>query len=362
MFWIKNIVLNNFRCYKLFSTSFSEKINIIIGKNAVGKTSLVEGINVLGCCKSHKTNSDSILIKKGEEFYRLECTINEFDNTDNELKVISTKSGKKVSINNKQYKNLSDYIGYFKVVMFCPEDLSLVKGDPADKRKFLDLNIGQMDKEYLRSLIRYKTILKERNEFLKQIENNNNYDKVLLNTYTEALIREAKVIINKRKEFVSYINTYFNTNVNAISCGKEIAEIVYKPNVNVDNLLITFEKKVNLDVISQTTNTGPHRDSFEIYIDGENSADVASQGQQRTLALSLKLALAEMIKEKTDRIVIILDDVFGELDIDRQNQILELINYDCQIFITTTSVDNLTKEIINSSKIIEIEKDGGIHE
>ncbi len=363
MFWIKNLKVVNFRCFDSYNVSFDNNINILVGKNAVGKTSLVESIYLMGCCKSHRANNDSLLIKKNQKFYSVECTISEDEQIDNLLRLYSDKKGKKISLNKKQYRNLSDYIGYFKVVMFCPEDLNLVNGDPSDKRKFMDLNLGQIDKKYLQSLIKYKNILKTRNEYLKQIEEDK-YDKVLLETYTNALIHEAKIIIDKRKWFIEQINKYFSTKVETISCGKEVSKIVYNCNVDVDNLLITFEKKLKFDLFSKTTTSGPHRDSFEVYINDEDASEVASQGQQRTLALSLKLALAEMMKMLTNRVVIILDDVFGELDIDRQNQLLKLINFNSQIFITTTSINNLTTEVINNSKVIniEIEKDGDIHE
>lgn len=361
MFWIESLKVRNLRCFESYKVDFCKGINILVGKNAVGKTSLIESIYILGCCKSHRTNSDNAIKRNGTSFYSASCFVCEDENFKDEISLISTEKGKKIALNSKVFLNLSDYIGYFNVVLFCPEDLNLVKGELVLKRKFLDLGIGQLDKVYLNSLMKYKRVLKNRNEYLKQVEDDK-YDMVLLNTYTEALINEAKIIISKRKMFIDELNKFFSSKVSIISGGKENGIIVYKPNVDVDNLLISYEKKIKYDLISQTTNVGPHRDTFDLLINGENCVNVASQGQQRTLALALKLSLAELIKSKTDRVIVVLDDVFGELDIERQNNLLGLIGFDCQMFITTTTIESLTKNVIENSKIIEIMKDGEVYE
>lgn len=353
MFFIKKVILQNYRCFKKKGIDFSNKINIIVGPNAVGKTSVVEAINLLSCCKSHKTNNDKELIKKNEDFYSVKAEVNG-ENAD-DIQMIYSSKGKKVLKNEKQFKNLSEYIGYFNCIMFCPEDLKIVKGDPEEKRRFLDLFISQIDKEYLISLMKYKKILKTRNLYLKE---NDSYDDIYLKILDESLINEAKVIIKKRRNIIEELNDKFNEKVMMISDSKECGKLVYKPNVDVEKIDETFFVKRTVDCVLKTTSCGPHRDDMKIFINDDDGSVYASQGQQRTLALALKLAQADVIKEKRSKIVVVLDDVFGELDLKRQNQLMKLINYDNQIFITTTTIENLSDEIIKVSNIIKIDKDG----
>ena len=354
MFYIKKIGLKNFRCFKNSSFDLDKNINIIIGSNAVGKTSLIESIYVSGCCKSHRTNTDTDMIKKGSLSYVIDNEVYK-DGVNENIKIIYNGIGKKISKNEKLFKSLSEYVGYFNVIMFCPEDLKLIKGEPTSRRKFLDIFISQIDKKYMTSLTKYKKILKERNEYLKKEVN---IDMILLKTYTNALVDEAKVIIEKRNYYINKLNNYFNGKINVISGDKECGKIVYKPNVNVENLSGEFQAKKQLDLITKTTNCGPHKDDFQILINDEDSSKFASQGQQRTLALALKLSQVEVIKENSDNVVVLLDDVFGELDQERQNHLIKLINYDNQIIITTTSVENLSNEVIKDSNVIKINKEG----
>ena len=355
MFYLKEIKLNNFRCYKTHTQEFSPQINIIIGENAVGKTSLIESVYVLGVTKSHKSTSDSELIRHNTDFCFVKGTF--FDEKKNEVVFSLSEQGKQIVKNEKKVKHLSEYIGFFYTVMFCPEDLELIKGAPASRRRFLDVNIGQINQDYLKSLIKYKKILKQRNQLLKDLVDNQKYNHEMLKILTGQLIDEAEKIIKARKSFVEKINVYFKGRAKSISSNKEIVEIVYNPSVDVENLWKTFEDKEKLDLITKTTNCGPHRDDFGIYFN-EKESIYASQGQQKTFVLALKLALIDIIKEKSERIIVILDDVFGELDIQRQKELIKLLEMDYQIFITTTSIDHLDDEILKNSKIIRIYKDG----
>ncbi len=358
MFYLKKINLTNFRCFSKAKFEFTNKINIIYGMNAIGKTSIVESILVLGCCKSHRTSNDFDLINKNEDFYLIESEIYKNNHIPDDLKMICNRNGKKISLNNKNYKNLSEYLGLFKVVIFCPEDIVLVTGTPNDKRRFLDLSISQMDKNYLNNLIIYKKILKQRNECLKTLDLSKESNEILLETYTNELIKYGKEIIKTRISFINELNSNLNNKVEVISSEKETAFIKYLPNVEVENYEIKFKSSIQLDKYNKKTNVGPHKDSFEIMINDEESSNFASQGQQKTLTLAIKLALADVIKQKDDNVVIILDDVFGELDKYRQNNLLKLLNKNSQIFITTTDIDNLSDSVLIDSNIINIEKDG----
>lgn len=356
MFSLLEVKLSNFRCYKSFSQQFSPHINIVIGDNAVGKTSLIESVYALGVTRSHKASSDLEMIRHNADFCFVKGAF--LDEKKTEVCLSITEKGKQIVKNDKKIKHISEYLGYFYVVMFCPEDLELIKGAPSIRRRFLDVNIGQINHRYLESLIKYKKILKQRNQVLKDLaEKTPKYNMNMLKIITRQLIDEAKIIINERKRFVEKINEYFSLRTAAISSGNEKTKIEYCPNCEEKDIENVFREKEKLDLLTKTTNCGPHRDDFSIFFNG-NGSEYASQGQQRTFALALKLSLVDVIKEKSDRIIVILDDVFGELDLQRQKELIKLLEMDYQIFITTTSIDNLDDEVLKSSKIIKIDKDG----
>ena len=233
-FYLKQIQLINFRCYQNRTFKFAPGKNLIVGTNAVGKTSLMEGIYCLGFAKTFRNVKDVDLINKGNSFYNLK---GEFFNNGEIDKVISSynQENKRIIKNNQIYKTISDYLGYFNIICFDPDDLELVKGGPSVRRKFLDVNIGQINHKYLNALIKLKKILKERNEYLKSVDINN-FDKVLLDILTTSLVKEAEIIISERKRFINELNTYLNPILNQISSQRENVEIVYKPNCNVDKL------------------------------------------------------------------------------------------------------------------------------
>lgn len=356
MIHIKKLKLYNFRCFSKYEVDFSNKINILVGNNAVGKTSVAESIYCLSFAKSHRANNDQQLIKIGNEYAIIKGN---FENKDKkyEVNLNITDKGKKIIINNKPLSNLSDYIGFLNVVIFCPEDMEIVKGGPATRRKFLDSNISQMDSIYLKSSINYRKILKERNELLKMMSESANKDFNLLDIYTQALIKEAKNIIKTRRDFINALNPYVLTKINAISDGKESGIIKYLPNVDIDDLENVFKNNQKNDLFYKTTTKGPHRDDFLIELNDNNVAQFGSQGQQRTTVLAIKLALAELISKKSDNLIIILDDVFSELDLNRQNEIINLLSETNQIFITTTSVESLSEKVLKDSRIITLMKE-----
>lgn len=357
MFFLENIALTNFRCYDSLKESFSDKTNIIVGNNATGKTSLVEAIYYLGVAKSHKAKSDDEIIKHNQDFSMIKGYFENGKGTDEVVLTIS-KDGKKIIKNKKPLKSFSEYLGYFNAVMFCPEDVGLITGAPLNRRKFLDINIGQINSKYLNSAIKYRKILKQRNELLKSYGNSNNFNDDLLSVYTKALIEEAKIIISEREKFISDLNRHLVGKCLVISGKKDEAKIIYNPNCLIENLESEAKSKNSLDKLTKTTNWGPHRDDFYININDMDSSKFASQGQQKTLALSIKLGVADLIKQMQRDIIVILDDVFGELDSLRQNRLLDLLKMSSQIFITTTSVEFLSDNVLENSKIIYINNGG----
>lgn len=356
MFYLKKLKLTNYRCYLDKELDFSKNINILIGNNAVGKTSVVEAVHCLAFGKSHRSNNDMQLINKDNDFAIVKGTF-AIDDKIEEVIFSITDKGKKILKNHKPFKNLSDYIGFLNVIMFCPEDLDLIKGSPSERRKFLDLHISQINPIYLRSSINYRKILKERNEILRKMNEEGFNDFNLLKTYTDALINEAKIIIFERNKFFERINPYLYKKITAISDKREIGQIIYKPNVEIGEIEKVFNTNQKNDIYYKTTQKGPHRDDFSFLLNNEDASIYGSQGQQRTVVLALKLALAELISENYNNLIIILDDVFSELDLTRQNQILELLNNQNQIFITTTTIDNISEAITKDSSIINIIKE-----
>lgn len=356
-FFLEKLQLKNFRCYQQKEYQFSPHRNIIVGLNAVGKTSLVEGIYCLCFTKSFMNIRDADLIKIGSSFYNLKGNFNNYNNIENIVLSYDGKD-KRIQKNNKTYKRISDYLGYVNAIVFTPDDLEIIKGAPSGRRRFLDSNIGQINREYLYASIKFKKLFKERNEYLKTIENNN-INKVLLEVITKGLIESAKTIIKIREAFISEMNILAGPFISALSEGEEKIELVYKPNCNVDKLWKTAKEKEKHDIVMKTTTWGPTRDDVDILVNNQKAANFCSQGQIRTATLAIKLALAEYIKQKNKKIIIILDDVFSELDYRRQNQVLKLLDNNKQTFITTTSIEHIDREIKKDSLIITVERGKG---
>lgn len=357
MKYLKKIILNNFRCYSQREFTFSQGLNIILGNNASGKTSLMEAIYMIGMCKSYRTNSDFEALLYNKEYYSIFSIVN---NNDKEEKIALLWSGgnKKVSKDGSQYKTLSKHLGYLNVVVFSPDDLKLVNGDPKYKRRFLDINISQINPNYLKLLSDYNKILKEKNELLKNI----NYDgtnlsfnnESLIKVYNNLLVNKGKEIIKIRKEFLDDLNNYIYKAVREITSDKEITRINYIPNVSELDIENEYNKRFKNDLFAQTSTCGPHRDDFEVSINNQSAEGYASQGQCRTASLAIKIALAKKILDIGKDVIVILDDVFGELDESRQEKLIKAINSGNQIFITTTSLKYLSNETVEKSNLIKL--------
>ena len=353
MLYLKNIELKNFRCHESFKIDLSKNINILIGKNATGKTSILESIYYLCLCKSFKTSDDKSLIKKGEDYFSIKADLMENDKNYKIISCFFKDQGKKVNVNDVIYKSLSKFYGLFNVVCFFPDDLKLIKGEPRLKRRFLDIYIGQSDKKYLKNLSDYNKILKERNEILKKFDGFYN-DEALLNIYTNQLVIIGKEIIRKRKEFLAELEPYVNNMIMKISSGQEKVSIIYNMNVEGEKFESEIKKTLNVDKTCKKTTVGPHKDDIVFDLNGLDASVYASQGQQRTIALSLKLGLANLIKDKKGKVLVLLDDVFGELDYDRQAAVLMTVDKDTQVIITTTTLNNIKEEIYKQSNVITL--------
>ena len=357
--FIKKIKLKQFRNYQEVAVVFEKNINIIIGRNAQGKTSLIESMYVLSTTKSHRTSKDQQLILFNEDFARIEAQINrELD--DFELSLSISKKGKKANYNGIVQKKLSDYVGKLIVVLFAPEDLSLVKGGPPYRRRFLDMEIGQLSPSYLYHLAQYGKLLKQRNELLKQLRHNRK-NELLLEVLTEQLVPHAVFIVGKRMEFLEKLQQFAKGVHGEITNGLEEISFSYVNSfkdweLTEEQALQKYKDAFDSDIQNGTTALGPHRDDFVVSINGINTHQFGSQGQQRTASLSIKLAEIELIYSVLGEYpILLLDDVLSELDDSRQTQLLNTIKNKVQTFITTTNIDGIDEEVVRLADIFTID-------
>ncbi len=341
---IDSVNLNNFRNYESCSISFSEGLNFIVGKNAQGKTNLLESIYLVSVGKSPRNSKDKQMIKFNEEKARVEISFLSREGK-KVIQMFLDKSNKKaIKINNLNVLKLAELVGVLSVVYFSPDELKLVKEVPEDRRTFLDVSISQFDKAYLYDILKYNKILKQRNAILKTFDSRETKLEEL-KLFTPQLINTAENIIKKRINFIEKLKI-FAKNIHKTITNNENLEIFYSFNTSEnktikEQLYDLFDKNVDKELDLGYTCFGPHRDDVIFKINGLDCKYYASQGQQRTVALVVKLALMEVIKEIIGEYpVLLLDDVLSELDETRQNKLLELIkNY--QTLITCTNTPNV---------------------
>lgn len=354
MFYVKKVKLNNFRCFLNTEYNFEPNINILIGNNGCGKTSIVEGISYLCLGKSFRNAKDKDVINFNSSYFNI---ISEIINGVSENKVIIGYDGvnKKVNYDNYVCKTLSEFVGKHKLVSFSPDDIEVIKGSPSKRRRFIDVFISQCDNRYLKILVEYKKILKIRNEYLKKTENSN-FDKVYFDVLTDSLIKYGQFVISIREKYIKLLNETVKYISKELSNDKEIVEIEYKPNCGVLDFEKATKRNYNVDKTTKITNCGPQKDDISIKIANMEALLYASQGQSRLAVLGIKLGMYELFSKMDDNIIIILDDVFSELDIERQKYLLEYIKNTGQVFITATDVYKLPEELIKESNIIEIKE------
>jgi len=349
--YVKRLSLVNFRNYKKLQIDFNRKYNIIYGKNAQGKTNILEAIFLCSTGRSHRTKKDAELIKFNEDAYYIKINVCR-ESADSEIEFYYSKiEGKKVKINNIPIKKNIELMGKLNTVMFSPEDLSIVKGSPSERRRFIDIAISQIKPSYFYNLQRYKKILTERNCLLKDLTKNSKL-KSTLEIWNESLADAGAKIINERKSFINVLNEIVKGKHKDLTASNEIINIQYQPSIRVENswkvkeikdvFLKRLEENFEKEIKTSSTLIGPQRDDLIISINGNDVKIFGSQGQQRTVVLSLKLSEVEIVKVLTGELpVLLLDDVFSELDEKRQKYLINNID-GTQVFITTTE-----KELVN---------------
>ncbi len=345
---VKKIEIQNFRNISDISLEFDNEINVICGENAQGKTNIIEALWLFSGAKSFRNTKDIEFIKFGQSRAKI---YSEFDmlGVENQASIIFDDK-KTAFLNEKKLPNTAALAGKYNAVVFSPTDLNLVTDGPDKRRRFLDTAIGQLYPNYIEILRSYSRAVMQRNKIIKDYR----YDKtlsVMLDVFESEIVDMGNKIINYRKKYVSVLNNYVSKIYNGISCGKENIEIFYiSKNENLDSEILKISREN--DMFTSTTSIGPHRDDIIFKINGISARNFGSQGQKRSVALSLKLAGAEVIKEISGEYPIcLLDDVMSELDEGRQNYILNHIR-NWQSFITCCDTSNI-KNLI-SGKVIKI--------
>lgn len=370
---LNEISLQHYRNYQEVTLDFPKKLNIFLGENAQGKTNLLESIYVLAMTRSHRTSNEKELVHWDTNAAKISGVIEKkTGNVPLEIQ-ISTK-GRKTKVNHIEQKRLSSYIGQLNVILFAPEDLSLVKGAPQLRRKFIDMELGQVNPIYLYDLVQYQSVLKQRNHYLKQLAEKKQSDLMYLDILTEQLVEFGSKVLMARLEFVKKLEHWANLLHKKISHEKENLTIDYFSSIPLDKEDVSLEAirqrfyQILLDnrsreLLKANTFLGPHRDDLLFNVNGQNVQTYGSQGQQRTTALSIKLAEIDLMYAETGEYpVLLLDDVMSELDNERQLHLLETIEGKVQTFLTTTSLDHLTNKLTVEPDIFyvhqgEIERD-----
>ncbi|MDA8442524.1 MAG: DNA replication/repair protein RecF [Peptococcaceae bacterium] len=362
---ITELQLINFRNYKQLNLHPDPNVNILFGFNAQGKTNLLEAIYCLATTRSSRNNKDRELISWDSSYYHIKGTVQRKINSV-DLEIDYQENGQKLlKIAGIKQTKLPDYIGALSVVLFSPEELVIVKGGPKERRKFLDLAITQVSKSYTYLLIKYSKVVEQRNFFLKgRRESNKNED--TLEIWDAQLVSYGSKILHKRFEIIRKMALLAKQNYYQIAAGKEKLEIKYlcsisaKPDMTVNEIENWFIKQLleskQAEFSRGMTLVGPHRDDLIFYIDGAEARLYGSQGQQRTIALALKLAELEIIKGETGEYpVLLLDDVLSELDNLRRHYLITAVQKKLQTFITTTNLEFIDSSLFSAFKTIRVD-------
>ena len=355
--WLKQLSIQYFRNYQELEVEFHPGLNIFLGQNAQGKTNILESIYFLALTRSHRTRNDKDLVYFKSTDFKVSGLLQR-ETGPLPLEISVTPKGRITKVNHLKQAKLSNYIGHMNVVLFAPEDLQLIKGTPAGRRKFIDIELGQMKPIYLSDLSQYHHVLKQRNSYLK---NSEKIDETFLDVLDSQLASFGSRVIHHRLDFIQKLEAKSKEKHALLSNNNEDLTIQYQSTVfseEIDDLEEQFysmlQKNRQKDLFRKTTSIGPHRDDLIFFIN-EMNANFGSQGQHRSVVLSIKLAEIELMEEITrEKPILLLDDVMSELDNYRQLQLLETISNSIQTFITTTTLDHL-KELPEELKIFTIQ-------
>lgn len=354
---IKSLKLKNYRNYELLDMTFDSKTNILYGDNAQGKTNILEALYLSGTTKSHRGTKDRDLIQFGREESHLE-TIVEKKGMEFQIDMhLKKNSPKGIAINKIPIRKASELFGIVHFVFFSPEDLNIIKDGPAGRRRFIDLELSQIDKVYLSNLSNYNRIVNQRNHLLKDLARQEAAGSSLAETldiWDMQLAGYGEKIIKARKKFVIQVNDIISDIHRRLTGGQENIEVKYEPDTKGQPLQEALRRGRERDLRMRSTGCGPHRDDICFMTNGIDIRKFGSQGQQRTAALSLKLSEIELVRLVTkDTPILLLDDVLSELDKYRQNYLLDNI-HDIQALITCTGVDEFVNHRFAINKVFHV--------
>ena len=338
-------------------------MNIFVGDNAQGKTNILEAITILALTKSHRVGVNPNIIM----FDKSKCKISgvvKKDKLITKLAVEISNDTKKLNINNSTIKKVADYISNLNIIIFTPDDIEIIKGSPNIRRNLLNIQLCQLYRDYLIKYNEYNKLLKTRNEYLKILFNNSLGDTDYLDIITDKLIDKAIYIYQKRKEYIDLVNLHINDYFNKISDYGDII-VKYITNIEFDNyeyetirkkLKHTFKKNYMKELNYGMTLYGPHRDDFYFDFLGNDLKYFGSQGQQKLAILSFKLSEIPIFNDISNTLpVLLLDDIFSELDIKKRNRLLKIINdYNIQSILTTTDLRNINKKYIENACVFNV--------
>ena len=358
--YIDKIEVINFRNYEELHLSLHEGTNIFYGNNAQGKTNILESAYLCGTTKSHRGSKDKDMIRFGEEEAHIRMSVVKQGipyRIDMHLKKNRSKG---IAVNEVPIKKASELFGIVNFVCFSPEDLNMVKNGPAERRRFLNFELCQINKLYMDDLAKYNKILEQRNRTLKDMQFRADYQD-MLDIWDEQILYFGKKIIRERNIFLEYLNEIVKDIHSHLTNGVEKIELIYEPDTKEENYEKSLREARERDMNLKSTTVGPHRDDFAIEVNGIDMRRFGSQGQQRTSALSIKLSEIEILKRKTkDTPILLLDDVMSELDSSRQNYLLKSISH-IQTLITCTGLDEFIENRFPINQVFEV-MDGHVRE
>lgn len=360
---LKSLSLVNYRNFEDLQLEFSSKINCFIGNNGVGKTNILDSIYYLSFCKSWLNPIDTQNIRHSQDFFLIKGLYNL---ADEDLSIsCGLKRGRKKSFkhNAKEYDKLSDHIGLIPLVTVSPYDANLILGGSEDRRKFIDGVISQFDKDYLQSLIKYNRALSQRNQLLKQFAQNRSFDADSLAVWNDQLVLHGRIIHKKRADFIENLSPIFQKYYQFISSEKEQVRLKYRSQLSGDDFIDLIRKNTSKDRAVQYTTVGTHKDDLIFELSNYPLKKNASQGQQKTYLIALKLAQFDYIKNISKlKPILLFDDIFDKLDAKRVEQIIKLVAdaHFGQIFITDTNKERLNRilnKISINYKLFEIDEE-----
>ena len=333
---VTKLELRDYRSYEKLTIAFDEGLHVLVGPNGAGKTNLAEAIHYLSLARSFRTSDDSKLIRRGAITATIRAAIKSGTRTKT-IAIAIDAGGKKVLVNEKPIGKLSELLELANVIVFEPRDVILFDDLPKARRKFLDVALMKQHRDYLEALNRYEKLLKERNELLKQ----ETINQLLLQTLTEQLISASLPIVTHRSAYLERINEIIERIVKAIRGDELKVRLVYEPFIPLGadyekRASALYQRTLESDIKRKVTSEGPHREDFTVQLDQEDISTYGSQGENRLLAIALKLSPYFLIEDKDKRPIVVLDDVLSELDVPTQDRLLSFLLKFEQVFVTTT--------------------------